>query len=311
MTSLTYLDAAAVRAALTRAEAVEAIAGALTGGFDPAGYIARVGPATSHGQFLLMPSEVGAHAGVKVATVAPGNTGRGLPRIQATYLLYDAGTLSLTAVLDGTALTDLRTPAVAVAAARAVLARLERPARVVIIGAGPQAVGHADTLRAVLGREPASVSFVVRRPERAGVEVRDRGVVLTAGGAEATAALGSADVVVCATSARTPLFPADAVGPEAVVVAVGSHEPDARELDPALLAGATVIVEDRATALREAGDVVLAVQDGAIGEGDLVEMADAVRDPASVPDGRRTVVKTVGMSWQDLVIAQAVHARSR
>ncbi|MGO1835496.1 MAG: ornithine cyclodeaminase family protein [Actinomycetaceae bacterium] len=311
MTGLTYLDAAAVRAALTPAEAVEAIAGALTGGFDPTDDIARVGPTTSSGQFLLMPSEVGAHAGVKVATVAPGNTGRGLPRIQATYLLFDAGTLSLTAVLDGTALTELRTPAVSVAAARGALERIDRPARIVIIGAGPQAVGHADTLRAVLGHEPGSVSFVVRRPERAGAEVRDRGVVLTAGGAEAAEALGSADVVVCATSARTPLFPADAVGPEAVVIAVGSHEPDARELAPALLAGATVIVEDRATALREAGDVVLAIRDGVIGESDLVTMADVVRMPASVPGGRRTVVKTVGMSWQDLVIAEAVHARAR
>ncbi|MGO1560569.1 MAG: ornithine cyclodeaminase family protein [Actinomycetaceae bacterium] len=308
---MTYLDAAAVRAALTPAAAVEAIAGALTEGFDPAGDIARVGPTTSHGQFLLMPSEVGAHAGVKVATVAPGNAGRGLPRIQATYLLYDAETLSLTAVLDGTALTALRTPAVAVAAARSALTRIDRPAQVVIVGAGPQAVWHADTLRAVLGHEPAAVSFVVRRPERAGADVRGRGVVLTAGGTEASQALGSADVVVCATSARTPLFPADAVGPEAVVIAIGSHEPDARELDPALLAGATVIVEDRASALREAGDVVLAIRDGAIGERELVAMADAVRDPASVPGGRRTVVKTVGMSWQDLVIAEAVHARSR
>jgi ornithine cyclodeaminase len=46
---------------------------------------------------------------------------------------------------------------------------------------------------------------------------------------------------------------------DVVVVAVGSHEPDARELDGRLLGRASVVVEDVATALREAGDVVLAI----------------------------------------------------
>ena len=74
------------------------------------------------GQFLLMPAELAAASdgpsavGIKVATVAPGNAGSGVPRIQGLYLLFDATTLSPQAVLDGSALTTLRTPAVSVAA---------------------------------------------------------------------------------------------------------------------------------------------------------------------------------------------------
>ena len=69
------------------------------------------------------------------------------------------------------------------------------------------------------------------------------------GSTEADAALGAADVVVCATSARTPLFDSMLLRPEVIVVAVGSHEPDARELDSTLLARSSVVVEDTATVL--------------------------------------------------------------
>jgi ornithine cyclodeaminase len=182
-----YLDAAAV-GALGPVAAVRAIGDALRDGLDPAADPPRTVVGLSHGHFLLMPSEAPASAGVKIVTVAPGNPGRGLPRIQAVYLLFDRDTLVLRAALDGTALTTLRTPAVSVAA---VLGRLpDRPLRVAVVGAGPQATGHVATLAAV------------RR--LAGATLRD----------------------------------------EAVVVAVGSHEPDARELDAALLGRATVVVED-------------------------------------------------------------------
>ncbi|MFE7408503.1 ornithine cyclodeaminase family protein [Isoptericola sp. NPDC057559] len=305
-----YLDAATVAAALAPDGAVDAITAALAGGFDPADDIPRVGPATSHGQLLLMPSEVGAHAGVKVATVAPANPERGLPRIQAAYLLFDAATLSLRAILDGTALTSLRTPAVSVAAVRHALVRVEAPLEVVVFGAGPQALGHVDTLAAVAARPLGSVTYVVRHPDRVPASVHESGTVLAADSGRLAAALAAAHVVVCATSARSPLFAADAVGPEAIVIAVGSHEPDARELDPDLLADATVIVEDVATALREAGDVILAIADGALSADDLVPMRDAVRAPDDLPARRRTVFKSVGMSWEDLAVAQAVVDRA-
>jgi ornithine cyclodeaminase len=286
-----YLDAAAVHAACGPAAAVAAITAALSR-LDPAADPPRHAVPLRAGQFLLMPSSASVtHAGIKVAAVAPGNPARGLPRVQATYLLFEAASLRLVAVLDGTALTTLRTPAVSVAA---VLPRLRSPAqplRVAVFGAGPQAHAHVAALRAVL--PVAGVTMLPRPPG-------DRG----------TAALRAADVVVCATSARAPLFDAALIRDTAVVIAVGSHEPDAREVPAALCARATVVVEDAATALREAGDVILAVGEGALRPDDLVPMRDVVTGRVHPPADRPLLFKSVGMAWQDLVVAEAVLARA-
>lgn len=288
------LDADAV-AALGPAAAVRAVVDALRGGLDPAADAARTAVPLSHGQFLLMPSETDAAAGVKVVTVAPDNPELGLPRVQAAYLLFDRTTLALRAVLDGTALTSLRTPAVSVAA---VLGQLPaRPVRVALVGAGPQAVGHAATLAAVHAVE--ATTYLVRDPDRTPLDA------VALGSGRADEVLRSADVVVCATSARTPVLDSRLLRDDVVVVAVGSHEPDARELDAALLQRASVVVEDVATALREAGDVVMAIADGALAEAELLTMRDVVTGDAVVPSGP-LVFKSVGMSWQDLVVAEAV-----
>ena len=294
-----FLDADAVHA-LGLAAAVGAISDALRGELDPATDPPRASVGLSHGQFLLMPSEAPAAAGVKVVTVAPDNPSRGLPRIQGTYLLFDRETLALRAVLDGTALTTLRTPAVSVAA---VLPRLpDRPLRVAVVGAGPQATGHVATLAAV--RPLASATHLVRDPSRTPLDA------VRLGSAPADEALRTADVVVCATSARSPVFDSALLRNDAVVVAVGSHEPDARELDAPLLGRATVVVEDTATALREAGDVVLAITEGTLTAADLVPMHDVVTGVFMPPADRPLVFKSVGMSWQDLVVAEAVLAGS-
>jgi len=289
------IDAAGV-AALGPAAAVQAITNALRGGFDPATDPARVSVDLTKGQFLLMPAQTSAAVGVKVVTVAPDNPKRGLPRIQAAYLLFDQDTLALRVILDGSALTKLRTAAVSVAA---VLDRLpDRALRVAVIGAGPQAIGHVSTLAAVRPLEDAT--YLVRDPSRTPLDA------VALGAPQADEALRSADVVVCATSARSPVFDSALLGDDAVVVAVGSHEPDARELDAPLLGRASVVVEDVATALREAGDVILAVADGALEPADLLPMRDVVTGAVEVPTDRPLVFKSVGMGWQDLVVAAAV-----
>lgn len=290
-----FLDADAV-AALGPAAAVQAITDALRGGLNPAADPHRVSVGLTEGEFLLMPSETLTDAGVKVVTIAPNNPIHGLPRIQAAYLLFDRETLALRAVLDGTALTTLRTPAVSVAA---VLQRLpDRPLRAAVIGAGPQATGHVSTLAAV--RPIESATYLVRDPSRTPLDA------ITLGSPQADEALESADVVVCATSARSPVFDSALLRDDAVVVAVGSHEPDARELDAPLLGRATVVVEDIATALREAGDVVLAIAESTLTAADLVPMRDVLTGDIALPTDRPLVFKSVGMSWQDLVVAAAV-----
>jgi ornithine cyclodeaminase/alanine dehydrogenase-like protein (mu-crystallin family) len=292
-------------------QAVEAIESRLDDGFDPAADPARVQTKLRHGEFLLMPSEIGSRAGVKVATVAPGNPDLGLPRIQAIYMLYDSATLTPIALFDGSALTEIRTPAVSLAAIRGPLSRRGRELELLVFGAGPQAVAHVQTLTAVTApsQRLAKVTFVTRRSGPLPWTHQSTTVHrVLAGSAEADLALATANVVVCATSSRRPVFDSRMLSDDAIVMAVGSHEPEARELDGELMGRSVVIVEDTATALRECGDVILACREGALDPQALLPMANVRASRLS--DHRPIVFKGSGMSWQDLAIADVAFRNS-
>lgn len=293
---------------LTPAEAAEAVAGVLRGGFDPESDPPRVNMPVAAGELLLMPAASGAYAGVKIAGVAPANPARGLPRITGSYLLLDGATLLPLALLDGAALTTLRTPAVSAVA----LAHLAAPdaARLVLFGAGPQAYGH---LRAALAvRELKDLTVVARRPEAVEALVayaRTLGVEARGGVPDD---VRDADLVICCTTAREPLFDGRLVADGATVVAVGSHEPDARETDSALVRRSAVYVESRAAALREAGDLLIPLNEGAIGPGQVTgTLAELVSGRAAVPADRPRLFKSVGMAWEDLAVAAAWHRAHR
>ncbi|CCH76500.1 Ornithine cyclodeaminase/mu-crystallin [Nostocoides japonicum T1-X7] len=302
------LEAAEVLA-LGAPGAVSALREALRGGLDPDAGVPRTIVDLAHGQSLLMPAEHGDWFGVKVVNVAPENPSLGEERINGLFLLHDALTLRPVAVMDGVALTNLRTPAVSVAGVLDVLRRRfgdSEGVRLVIFGSGPQSRGHADTIRAHL---PIAGTTVVARSvesaSRAGIE---GAVALAAAEVDAVGrAVASADVVVAATTSRTPVFDGSLVRDDAVVLAVGSHEPDVRELDSALMGRATVVVESVATALRESGNVVLAIDDGVLTADRLVTMSGILdTDPATL-DGRPVVLASSGMAWEDLVVGVAAY----
>lgn len=305
MTSLPYIDEKTLFDLVGWSDAVTALEQALLDGLDPSAAAARSIIDVAHGQLLLMPAETAHGVGVKVGTVTPANPDRGLPRIQALYLLLDGTTHEPVALMDGTALTTLRTPAVSAVAVR----HLARPdaSAMVVFGSGPQAWGHVEAVRAV--RPIESVVVVGRDRGRAGAlaeRLAADGLVASVGTADAVA---DADIVACTTTAREPLFDGGLLRGGACVVAVGSHEVDARELDETVLREAErIVVETPAVAMREAGDVIIAVQAGAISEADLVGIADAVR---LEPVAGRSVFKSVGMGWQDLVVAGVAHQRWR
>lgn len=290
-------DAVAVGVALTWRGAVEALRGALLSGLDPESEPLRGVTAFGAGQLLTMPSAAARYAGVKLATVAPDNGRLGLPRIQAVYVVFDAVTLAPVALLDGTALTTWRTPAVAALGVDLVAG--PDASRLVLFGTGPQAWGHVQALRAVrpvreaavIGRDAGRTAAFVERLRGDGFDA-----------AVATPrAVRDADLVVCCTSASTPVFDGRDLAAGAVVIASGAHEPDAVEVDAETVRRCGgVVVESLAAARAEAGEVIAAEAAGPV---TLVGLADLVHGRATaVP----RFVDTVGMGWEDLAVATAV-----
>jgi ornithine cyclodeaminase/alanine dehydrogenase-like protein (mu-crystallin family) len=300
-----WIEAEKVSALLPMRAAIDSLEAALAAGLDPSADPPRDVIDTRRGQLLLMPSEMADRVGVKIVSVAPGNAGLGLSRIQGMYLLMDAETLAPVALLDGIAITSLRTPAMSAVAVRHLAAA--DASRLVVFGTGPQAWGHVEALRAV---RPVTEVVVVGRDAGRAQSFADRltgtGVLATLGSPDAVA---EADLVVCATTSGDSLFDGRLIRDRACVVAVGSHEPDRRELDAQLLGRASVVVEEVATALREAGDVVLAVAGGALDPTGMVTVSDLVTGRASVDPALPSVYKSVGMAWQDLVVATEIHRR--
>jgi ornithine cyclodeaminase/alanine dehydrogenase-like protein (mu-crystallin family) len=267
---------------LTAADAADALERALAAGLDPERDPPRQLLDLERGQLLVMPSAAAGAPVVKLLTLG------GDPRIQGVCVVFDRATLAPRALVDGIALTNLRTSAVSALAVRHVATADAR--RLLIFGRGPQAHAHEAALRAV--RPIDHVDMVGR--DHAGIDDL----------------VAAADIVCCCTTARAPLFDGALVADHATVVAIGSHEPEVRETDDALAARATIVVESRTSALREAGDVIAAIAAGAASADRLVTLAELVRGDAAPDPGRPRLFKSTGMSWEDAVVASALAERA-
>jgi ornithine cyclodeaminase/alanine dehydrogenase-like protein (mu-crystallin family) len=276
--SLPFLAASDVERRLDAAGAADALEAALKAGFDPETDPPRSAVELGAGELLVMPSAVGGHAAVKLVSVG------GEPRIQGLCVVFDGKTLAPAALVDGIALTNVRTPAVSALAVRRLAAPNAR--RLLVFGRGPQAHAHVEAVRAI---RPIEQVDMVGRASGAVDEL-----------------VAAADLICCCTTAREPLFDGELVADGATVVAIGSHEPAARELDDALIRRATVVVESRASALREAGEVIGAIESGALAEDGVVTLAELVRDEPALDPSRPRVFKSTGMAWEDAVVAAAL-----
>jgi ornithine cyclodeaminase/alanine dehydrogenase-like protein (mu-crystallin family) len=300
--SIQLIDGDAVAERVTMRDAIRAVQDLLRRGFDPDDDPPRAVVGVPNGQLLLMPAAIDGLAGQKLASVAPGNPARGLDRIQAVYVVLDGETLAPLAVMDGTALTSLRTPAVSAAVLD--VTALADASSLVVFGTGPQGVRHVEAMAEI--RDVGRVRFVGRDRDRAERAVAAALRFLPA----ADVAVGrpedvaDADLVVCASTAAAPILAAGLVSDRAAIVAVGSHEPDERELPGALLGRAQVIVETDRVALTEAGDVIMAVAAGHLSPDGLVPMARILDGRAPVRFDRPRVFKSCGMGWQDLAVAR-------
>jgi alanine dehydrogenase len=262
-------------------------------------------PGAPDATLLLMPAwRSGRHLGVKLVTVFPGNVDRRLPAVSAAYILMDANTGAVRALIDGGELTARRTAAASALAAR----YLARPdaASLLVIGTGRIARQLAQ-FHVALRPSLTTVRVWGRSPARAAALVEDlAGAGIAASVADELAgAVAASDIVSTATLASQPLVLGRWVRPGTHVDLVGGYTPAMREADDGLIAKASVFVDTREGALSEAGDVAAPLASGILRADSVVDLGDLCR--GTHPGRRRpdeiTVFKSVGAALEDLAAA--------
>lgn len=314
MVTLLQIGAAEVREALPMAKCIDLMAEAMcalsSGKFDAPPR--RVEPLEG-GHFFLMPGSMrrGPFFGAKLVSLIPANPERGLPVMQGYVALFDHDSGAPLALVDGAAVTYLRTAAISALATRT-LARPEANSHG-IFGAGRLAEEH---LRAIAAVRPVTETRVwARNPERArdfAVQMREEtGMAVVASDRREAAAC---DIVSTVTNAAEPVLQGRWLSAGCHVNLVGAHRPDHREADSDTVAGAAIYVDTRAGALREAGDLLIPMAEGRLSETDLRgELGEAL---AGTAQGRcdareRTLFKSLGHVAQDLYVAAAVYEAVR
>ena len=254
---------------------------------------------------LVMPGLVpGQSLGAKLVSIYPANAAAGRPVIQGLVVLFDVGTGTPTAVLDGTFLTAWRTGAASGLATR-LLARED--ARVgAVLGAGPQARTQLCALDAARELEEIRVHGRTRaRAEELVADLAPNARATLKVAPSVAKAVKDADVICTATPAEAPILPDKGLATGAHVSAVGSFRRSMRELEPKTIDRARIFVDRVQDATEEAGELIEALERDPEASRRWTELG---RVAAGVAEGRRdddelTLFKSVGNAVQDLVAA--------
>ncbi|WP_282046373.1 ornithine cyclodeaminase family protein [Roseibium album] len=260
-------------------------------------------PGEPDGTMLLMPAWVpGGYAGVKVVNVVPGNSERNLPAVHGQYLLSDARTGEMLAMIDGGELTARRTAAASALAAR-YLARSDAR-HLLVLGTGRLAPNLIAAHMAI--RSIEEVTVWGRSQEKTAQFARDLDGQLPIRIQAASSlrdALGLADIVSAATLSTEPLIKGDLLKPGAHVDLVGAFKPTMRESDDDLIERAEIYVDTRDGCLSEGGDIVQPLKSGLITPGDIkADLYELCRGehPGRQSDATITMFKSVGAALEDL-----------
>jgi len=325
VTALLVLNARDLPGLLPYPEAVAAMREALAAhargqAYQPLRTVTR--PPGAAGLMALMPSYLPPPAGqaagepgygVKAICITPGNPAVGKDAHQGVVLISSAETGEPLALVNASALTEIRTAAVS-ALATSLLARPDAT-EVAVIGTGVQARAHVQALAAC--RELTGIRVAGREPDRARRFAADAGALVpvpVAAHDSVAGALAGAGIVVTATTSAVPVLERGWLAPGTHVNAVGACVPEAREIDAATMAAAALFVDSRESAAHEAGDVLLAMADGAIGPADIrAELGEVI---TGVAPGRRddqeiTVFESLGLGVEDLAAAAHAYRRAR
>jgi ornithine cyclodeaminase/alanine dehydrogenase len=277
----------------------------------------RIGIAPPDGLCVYMPAylkQMGALA-CKVVTVFKNNpTRHNLPTVIGKVLLQDPATGEVICIMDGGYLTAVRTGAASGLATK-YLARTDKGQVAGIVGAGVQgktqlwAMATArDLSRAYVYDVSADAlsAFIPEMSAKLGFEILP---------ADSPAQmLAVADIVCAASSSSVPLFDGSLVRPGTHINGIGSHSPGARELDTAIIQRSKVVVDSVEACLKEAGDIMIPLQEGAISKEHIqTELGEVVlgRKAARTSAQEITLFKSVGLAIQDAAAAKLVYERAR
>ncbi|WP_410812591.1 ornithine cyclodeaminase family protein [Micromonospora sp. 067-2] len=313
------LDAAQVHQLLTPEAALHAMREALAAlahdeVHQPLRMIVR--PPAAAGLMGVMPSYRSGHEaayGLKAVCVFPDNPTIGKDAHQGAVLLFSAATGELQALMNASAITEVRTAAVS-AIATDLLARPDA-GDLAVIGTGVQGRAH---LRAMAGvRTLRRVRVVGRDPARTEAFAAEAAALLSLSVQACSSvaeAVDGADLIVTATTSAEPVLRRNWISPGAHINAVGSSVPTAREIDTATMAEASLFVDRRESTLNESGDYLFAAREGAIGPDQIRAELGAVligAAPGRTDDNEITLFKSLGLAVEDLVAADHLYREAQ
>ena len=250
--------------------------------------------------------------GLKAICVTPANPAAGLDTHQGIVLLSGGRHGEPLAVLNASAVTEIRTAAVSAVATDA-LARPDADV-VAIIGTGVQGQAHAvalsrtRTLREIrmTGRDQAKAEHVV-------VGLVDLLSVPVWACPSAAEAVAGAGIVVTATSSATPVLDGQWLAPGTHVNAVGACLPATRELDTTAMAAGVLFADSRESLLAESGDYLIAAKDSAVGPDHVrAELGEVLagRAQGRINDTEITIFESLGLAVEDLAAAACAYERA-
>jgi ornithine cyclodeaminase len=280
-----------------------------------------VRPRDAAGIMALMPSyapadDSGAGYGLKAICISPGNPALGKDAHQGGVLLFAAATGEPLALVNASAVTEIRTAATS-AVATSLLAR-PAAAELAVIGTGVQAAAHA---RAIAATRPLTGIRIASRDLARAREVAtalagELSVPVTAYDAVPQAVAG-AGIVVTATSSPRPVLRRAWLSAGTHVNAVGACVPADREIDTDTMAEAAIFADSRDSVRNEAGDYLLARQDLAAAGRELspvrAELGELLLGtaPGRAGDDEITVFESLGLAAEDLAAARYVYIQAR
>ena len=268
------------------------------------------------GLALYMPAylkKMGALA-CKVVTVYKNNpVNHNMPTTIGKVLLQDPETGNVICIMDGGYLTAVRTGAASGVATK-YLARKDAGQVAGIFGAGVQAkmqlwaVAEAVKLSKSYVYDISEVAvgnFIKEMGEKLGIEIIK---------ANNAGEMMQADIICTATSSATPIFDGKLVKPGTHINGIGSHTPNARELDTEIIKRSKFVGDSREACFKEAGDIIIPVNEGAITESHFyAELGELItgKKEGRINNNEITIFKSNGLAIQDVATAKLVYDKAQ